>query len=47
MIVDDAIGSGASMNEVAKKLKIEIGVEKVIGFCLIGSYKGFDVIREI
>lgn len=47
LIIDDAIGSGASMNEVAKKLKREKGVKKVIGFSLIGSYKGFDVIREI
>ncbi len=47
LIIDDAIGSGASMNEVAKKLKREVVVKKVIGFSLIGSYKGFDVIREI
>lgn len=47
LIIDDAIGSGASMNEVAKKLKQKKMAEKVIGFSLIGSYKGFDVIREI
>ncbi|MBU1085215.1 MAG: hypothetical protein ABIJ43_02005 [Candidatus Beckwithbacteria bacterium] len=47
LIIDDATGSGASMNEVAKKLKQKEMVEKVIGFSLIGSYKGFEVIREI
>ena len=47
LVIDDAIGSGASMNEVAKKLKKKRGAKKVIGFSLIGSYKGFDVIREI
>ncbi len=47
LIIDDAIGSGASMNEVAKKLKRVMKVKKVIGLSLIGSYKGFDVIREI
>lgn len=47
LIIDDAIGSGASMNEVAKKLKKAKITERVIGFSLIGSYKGFDVIRGI
>lgn len=47
LLVDDAIGSGSSLNETAKKLKEEGIAEHVIGFAIVGSYKGFDVIREI
>lgn len=47
MLIDDAVGSGATLNETAKKLKA-IGVaKKVIGFAVVGSMKGFEVIREI
>ena len=47
LIIDDAVGSGASLNETAKKLITENAAKKVYGFALVGSYKGFDVIREI
>lgn len=30
-----------------KKLKDENGVKKVIGFAIVGSMKGFEVIQEI
>jgi predicted DNA-binding transcriptional regulator len=47
LLIDDAVGSGASMNEVAKKI-IEAGIaKKIIGFAIVGSFKGFEVIREI
>lgn len=47
LLIDDAVGSGATMNETAIKLK-QTGVAKnVIGLAVVGSYKGFDVIREI
>lgn len=42
LLIDDAVGSGASMNEVAKKIKA-----KVYGFAVVGSFKGFEVIREV
>ncbi len=47
LLLDDAVGSGASMNEVAKKLKDEGVAKKVFGLAIVGSYKGFDVISEI
>lgn len=47
LIVDDAVGSGASQNEVAKKLKEELGVKNVFGLAIVGSYNGFDVINEV
>lgn len=47
LLIDDAVGSGATINETAKKLK-EVGLAKsVIGFTLVSSFKGFDVLREI
>ncbi|MBU1104677.1 MAG: phosphoribosyltransferase family protein [Patescibacteria group bacterium] len=47
LIIDDAVGSGASLNETAQKLLKEKVAKKVYGFAIVGSYKGFDVIREI
>lgn len=47
LLIDDAVGSGASLNETAKKLK-EFGMaKKVFGFAVVGSMKGFEVIREV
>jgi phosphoribosylpyrophosphate synthetase len=47
LIIDDAVGSGASLNEVAKKMRAEGVAEQVYGVAIVGSYKGFDVISEI
>lgn len=47
LLVDDAVGSGATLNELAKKLKIFSKVKKVYGFAIVGSLKGFEVLREI
>jgi phosphoribosylpyrophosphate synthetase len=47
LLIDDAVGSGATLNETAKKIK-DIGVaKKVIGLAITGSFKGFDVISEV
>ncbi|MBI5356377.1 hypothetical protein HZB78_02065 [Candidatus Collierbacteria bacterium] len=47
LLIDDAVGSGATLNETAKKLKA-IGIaKKVVGFAVVGSMKGFEVIREV
>lgn len=46
LLIDDVVGSGASFNETAKKLKA-VKVENIIAFALVGNLKGFDVIREI
>lgn len=46
LLIDDAVGSGATLNEAAKKLK-ERGAQKVYGLAVVGSYKGFEVIKEV
>jgi len=46
LLIDDAVGSGATFNEVAKKLKAQ-GTFYVAGFAVVGSYKGFEVIQEV
>jgi len=48
LLLDDAVGSGATLNETARKIK-EKGIckGKIIGLALVGSFKGFDVINEI
>lgn len=48
LLIDDAVGSGASMNETAKKIKHQLNNRcKVYGFSLVGSFKAFDIIKEI
>lgn len=47
LLIDDAIGSGATLNEVAKKIKEKGYKGKIIGLALVGSFKGFDIISEI
>lgn len=47
LLIDDAVGSGASLNETAKKIRNLGLAKKVYGFAVVGSYKGFDVIREV
>lgn len=47
LIFDDAIGSGATINEIAIKIKNEGIAEQIYGLAVTGSYKGFEVISEI
>ncbi|MDO8240553.1 MAG: helix-turn-helix domain-containing protein [Candidatus Moranbacteria bacterium] len=48
LIIDDATGSGATLNETANKIrKIVKGNIKIIGYSVVGSFKGFDVISEV
>lgn len=48
LLIDDATGSGATLNEISKKIrKLANKKIKVIGYTVVGSYKGFDVISEI
>lgn len=48
LLIDDATGSGSTFNETAKKFKRAMtGKSKIIAFAIVGSLKGFDVIREI
>jgi predicted amidophosphoribosyltransferase len=47
LLIDDAVGSGATLNETAKKIKDIKIAKKVIGLAITGSFKGFDVISEV
>ncbi len=47
LLIDDAVGSGATMNETALKIKDSNLATTVIGLAITGSFKGFDVIQEV
>ncbi len=48
LLIDDATGSGATLNEVSKKIRqFSKNKIKIIGYTVVGSYKGFDVISEL
>jgi predicted amidophosphoribosyltransferase len=48
LLIDDALGSGATLNEVAKKIRQkDMCSGKIIGLAITGSFKGFDVISEV
>jgi hypothetical protein len=48
LIIDDAVGSGATLNEVARKIRNKnLVTGKIIGSAITGSFKGFDIISEI
>ena len=48
LLIDDAVGSGSTLNEIACQIK-DRGVfkNKIIGLSITGSLKGFDVISEV
>lgn len=48
LLIDDAVGSGATLNETADQIKRKgICTGKIIGLAITGSFKGFDVISEV
>lgn len=47
LLIDDALGSGATLNETAKKLKQQNPTCKIIGLAITGSFSGFEVISEV
>ena len=47
LIIDDATGSGATINEIALKLKTQKVAKHITGLAITGSYKGFEVLSEI
>lgn len=47
LLIDDAIWSWSTFNEVAKKIKEKWISKKVIWIAIVWSYKWFDVIKEI
>lgn len=47
LLIDDAVGSGSTINETACKIKLKRMAKEVIGFAVVGSFKGFEVLQEI
>ncbi len=47
LLIDDALGSGSTLNEVARQIKMQIKPDKVIGLAITGSFSGFEVISEV
>ena len=48
LLIDDAVGSGATLNEVARSIRNrEICEKKLVGIAIVGSFKGFDIINEV
>ncbi len=48
LLIDDAVGSGATLNETAKKIRNRgICKGKIVGLAITGSIKGFDIISEV
>ncbi len=47
LLIDDAVGSGATVNEIAGKIKQKGVAKKVSALAITGSFKGFDVITDV
>ncbi len=48
LLIDDAIGSGATLYEAANQIrKRKLCKGNIIGLAITGSFKGFDVISEV
>ena len=47
LLIDDAVGSGSTLNQIAGKIKGKGVSRKITGLALVGSFKGFDVITDV
>lgn len=47
LLIDDAVGSGSTLNQISGKLKKNKIAKNVFGLAIVGSFKGFDVINDI
>lgn len=47
VLIDDAVGSGSTLNQIAGKIKNKQVAQKVTGLAIVGSFKGFDVITDV
>ncbi len=48
LLIDDAVGSGSTLNETAKKIRQKGFCKgKIIGLAITGSFTGFEVISEV
>lgn len=46
LIIDDAVGSGATFNEISNKLIANGNAQHVYCVGIVGSYNGFEIIKE-
>jgi orotate phosphoribosyltransferase-like protein len=47
LLIDDAVGSGSTLNQIAGKIKNKQLAKQVIGLAIVGSFKEFDVITDV
>lgn len=47
VLIDDAVGSGSTLNQIAGKIKTKGVAKKITGLAIVGSFKGFDVITDV
>lgn len=47
LLIDDAVGSGSTLNQIAGKIKSKKLANYVYGLAIVGSFKGFDVITDV
>jgi len=47
VLIDDAVGSGSTLNQIADKIKGKGVAQTITGLALVGSFKGFDVITDV
>ncbi len=47
LLIGDAVGSGATVNEIAGKIKQKNVAQTVSALAVTGSFKGFDVITDV
>ncbi|MGC4127996.1 MAG: HTH domain-containing protein [Bergeyella sp.] len=47
LLIDDAVGSGATLNQIAGKLKQKNIAKHITALSVVGSFKGFDVITDV
>lgn len=47
VLIDDAVGSGSTLNEIAGKIKNKKMTKKITGLAVVGSFKGFDVVTDV
>jgi predicted DNA-binding protein YlxM (UPF0122 family) len=47
LLIDDAVGSGSTLNEIANKLKQKGIAKRITALAIVGSFKGFDVVTDV
>lgn len=47
LLIDDAVGSGSTLNQIAGKIKQKGIAKKITGLAIVGSFKSFDVVTDV